>query len=65
MVNETELQFINKLFEDNLLFIKTKITIDHLTDPFAKTMFFELGKAMTDYGELVPAKHLKETELWI
>ena len=59
MVNETELQFISKIFEDNILFLKTKIKMDTLTDPFAKVMFFEIGKAMRDYGEMIPSKHLK------
>jgi len=59
MVNEIELQFINHIFKDNLLFLKTKINISQLTDPFAKTMFFELGKAMRDYGEMIPSKHLR------
>lgn len=59
MVNEIQLKFINKLFEDNLLFFKTKITNEHLTDPFVKVMFYEIGRALRDYGELIPAKHLK------
>ena len=58
MVNETELQFINKLMKENILLFKTKLTIDKLTDPFAKTMFFEISKALREYGELIPSKHL-------
>jgi len=58
LVNEIELNFINNIMKDNLLYLKTKVKLETLNDPIAKTMFFEIGKAMSTYGQLVPQKHL-------
>ena len=59
MVNEIELNFINHIMKDNLLYLKTKIKLENLNDPIAKTLFFEIGKAMSTYGQLIPTKHLQ------
>lgn len=60
IVNEIELQYIKKIFDDNILLLKTNVHMSHLTDPFAKTMYFEFNKAIRDYGEIIPSKHLSE-----
>lgn len=59
MKNDIELAFIQKIMEDNLLYLKTKIKINDLTDPIVKTMFFEIGKAISTFGEFIPSKHLQ------
>ena len=58
-MNEIELQFIKKLFDDNTLFYKTKVKLNHLTDILALTLFNEFGKCMITFGGFVPFEHLK------
>ena len=58
-MNEIELQFIKKLFDDNTLFYKTKIKLNQLTDILAVTLFSEFGRSMVTYGGFLPFEHLK------
>lgn len=53
-MNEIELQFIKKLFDDNILFINTKVKIEMLNDPLCRTLFYEIGNSITVYGEFIP-----------
>lgn len=59
MMNEIELQFIKKLFDDNTLFYKTKVKLNQLTDILCITLFSELGRSMVTYGGFMPFEHLK------
>jgi len=58
-MNEIELQFIKKLFEDNTLFYKTKVKLNQLTDVLCITLFSEIGRSMVTYGGFMPFEHLK------
>ena len=59
MVNNVEISFIRNIIENNLLFYKTKVTQDCLTDIFCKVIFNEIGKNMATNGGFIPHHHLK------
>lgn len=60
LVNEIELKFVQKIIEDNSLFLNTKVKADMIKDPLAKTMFKIVGKNIAMLGECKPLIHLRE-----
>lgn len=58
MKNKIELSLIHRIINDNMLYYKTKVKLDHLNDILAKTLFIEIGKAITTTGGFIPFKDL-------
>jgi len=59
MINEIELNFIEKIISDTSLYHKTKLMKDNLEDPLCRTLFSEIGKSLKSYGDFIPNEHLK------
>lgn len=60
MVNSVEWIFLNKIVEDNSIYLDSKISIDYFTDPLARVLYGVMGKIVTQLGEFKPLIHLKD-----